>query len=93
MTQQLNSPYLVLLVKKKDSSWSLYVDYRDLNIITVKNKYTIPFIDELLDELQGAIIFLKLDLRNGYHQARMAPLDIHNIAFITHFTLVSLSSR
>jgi len=75
----------VFLVKKKDGTMKLCVDYRQLNKVTVKNKYHLPRIDDLMDQLVGACVFSKIDLRSGYHQIRVKFEDIPKTAFRTRY--------
>lgn len=81
-TSEFASP--IIMVRKKDFTWRLCVDYHNLNLLTLKSKYPLPVIDELLDELTGASWFSKLDLRAGYHQIRLAPGEEYKTAFHTH---------
>ena len=75
----------MLFVKKKDGTLQLCVDYRQLNKMTVKNKYPLPKIDELFDQLKGASLFLKIDLQSEYHQLRIKDTDVHKTAFRTRY--------
>jgi hypothetical protein len=76
---------LVLFVKKKDGTLRLCIDYRQLNKVTVKNKYPFPRINDLFDQLKGVRVFSKIDLRSGYHQLRIKEQDIQKTAFQTRY--------
>ena len=71
----------VLFVKNKDGTLQLYVDYRQLNKMTSKNKYLLPKIDDLFDQLKGASVFSKINLRSGYHQLRIKDGDVNKMVF------------
>ncbi|GJW26304.1 putative reverse transcriptase domain-containing protein [Tanacetum coccineum] len=75
----------VLFVKKKDGSFRMCIDYRELNKLTVKNRYPLPMIDDLFDQLQGSSTYSKIDLRSGYHQLRVRDEDIPKTAFRTRY--------
>jgi len=70
-----------VLVQKKDGTWRLCIDYWVLNKITVRNRYSIPRIDDLLDQLKGEKYFSKIDLKSGYHQVPIEPSDVWKTAF------------
>ena len=74
-----------LFVKKKDGFLRMCIDYRQLNKVSIKNKYPLPQIDDLFDQLQGASYFSKIDLRSGYHQLRVRGEDVPKTAFRTRY--------
>ena len=75
----------MLLVKKKDGSSRLCVDYRQLNKMTIKNKYPLPRIDDLMDQLHGSSVFSNIDLRSGYHQILVKADDVQKTAFRSRY--------
>ena len=75
----------VLFVKKKDGSMRLCIDYRELNKVTIRNQYPLPRIDDLFDQLQGAKVFSKIDLKSGYHQLRVHDEDVSKTTFRTRY--------
>ncbi|GKA70621.1 putative reverse transcriptase domain-containing protein [Tanacetum coccineum] len=82
----------VLFVKKKDGSFWMCIDYQELNKLTVKNRYPLPRIDDLFDQLQGSSVYSKIDLRSGYHQLRVREEDIPKIAFRARYGHYEISS-
>ena len=83
----------VLFVDKKDGGRRMCVDYRSLNEVTIKNKYPLPRIDDLFDQLRGAAVFSKIDLHSGYHQLKIRTSDIPKTAFTTRYGLCSHARR
>ena len=75
----------MLFVKKKDGSLRMCIDYKFLNSVTIKNKYPLPRIDDLFDQLRGASVFSKIDLRSGYHQLRIREQDVAKTAFRSRY--------
>jgi hypothetical protein len=77
----------MLFVEKKDGTKRMCIDYKSLNEVTIKNKYHLPRIEDLFDQLRGAGVFSKIDLRSGYHQLKIRPSDIPKTTFITKYGL------
>ena len=89
LIQQIASSWRspILFVDKKDGATRLCTNYRKLNDVTIKNKYPLPKIEDLFDQLTGARVFSKIDLRTGYHQLKICATDIPNTAFTTRYGL------
>jgi hypothetical protein len=79
----------VLFVEKKDGTRRMCIDYQALNEVTIKNKYPLPRIEDMFDQLRGASMFSKIDLRSGYHQLRIRPSDIPKTTFIEGFSKIA----
>jgi len=77
----------MLFVEKKDGTQRMCIDYRSLNEVTIKNKYPLPRINDLFDQLKGACVFSKINLYSGYHQLRIRHSDIPKTAFVTRYGL------
>ena len=75
----------ILFVKKKDDTLRMCIDYRQINKVTVKNKYPLPRIEDLFDQLKGASVFSKINLRSGYYQLRVKEVDVSKTAFRTRY--------
>ena len=89
MERSSSSPFCspVLLVHKKDGTYRMCVDYRALNLITIKNRFPVLRMEDLFDKLQGSTYFSRVDLKSGYHQIRIVPNDFPKTAFHTTFGL------
>ncbi|MCO5582972.1 hypothetical protein L7F22_036877 [Adiantum nelumboides] len=89
MVRPSSSPFCspILLVQKKDGTYHMWVDYRALNRITIKNRFPVPRVEDLFDKLQGSTYFSRIDLKSGYHQIRIVNEDIVKTAFRTMFGL------
>jgi hypothetical protein len=77
----------IIFVPQKDGTQRMCVGYHSLNEVTIKNKYLLPRINDLFDQLKGACVFLKIDLRSGYHQLKIRASDIPKTTFITRYGL------
>jgi hypothetical protein len=77
----------ILFVEKKYGTKRMCIDYKALNEVTIKNKYTLPRIEDMFDQLRGVSVFSKIDLRSGYYQLRIRPSDIPKTTFVTKYVL------